>query len=343
MTITVQAVLPGLFDLPLHELESELLQQGLPNLNRMLRLATAKPNQAYTVDEILNTALAGHVLSQAPLQGLPMAQAFAAADAVEVEHLLLCQAVHLRPDMHNAVIVPVHLNPDNVQDINILINDLGDLFKVDCDISVIADGRFLLQLRQFNAPVHYPHILSVLGKTVNPYMEQTRQILPWYKLLNEIQMFLHQHEVNQRRTQRGLLAINSLWFWGAGSRPHPLNSRLAWYCDDTLLNQFAESLELAPQSCSSIDSDAGSRDSLVIDLRLMEWLKTGLDTPLDQLLLDIDCKLLQPLLTMIEKGRIQVVLRAGYEFDFELKPPARFKFWRQHKTLCSWASNADGA
>ena len=103
MTITVQAVLPGLFDLPLHELESELLQQGLPNLNRMLRLATAKPNQAYTVDEILNTALAGHVLSQAPLQGLPMAQAFAAADAVEVEHLLLCQAVHLRPDMHNAL------------------------------------------------------------------------------------------------------------------------------------------------------------------------------------------------------------------------------------------------
>ena len=66
--------------------------------------------------------------------------------------------------------------------------------------------------------------------------------LPWYKLLNEIQMFMHQHEVNQQRMQSGLLAINSLWFWGAGSRPQTLDSNLAWYCDDPLLNRFAESL-----------------------------------------------------------------------------------------------------
>jgi hypothetical protein len=340
MPVTAQIVLPGLFDLPLHELEPELLQQELPNLNRILRLATAKPNQAYTIDAILNTALALHDSATQP--GLPMAQAFAAAGAGEFERMLLCQAIHLRPDMHSTVIVPIHSNQDYLQDIGIIIKDLSELFKVDCNITSVADGVFLLCLKEFEAPAHYPHILSVLGKTANPYIEQSRQILPWYKLLNEIQMFMHQHEINQQRMQRGLLAINSLWFWGAGSRPQAFDSNLAWYCDDALLNRFAESLDLAPQSRVEIENIDGSMDALVIDLRLMEYLKAGLAVPLDQLLLDIDRKLLKPLLAMLEKGSMQILLRAGYEFDFKLKPSARLKFWRRHKHLGSWSSAGDG-
>ena len=217
MSRIVQIVLPGLFDLPLHELEPQLLDQKLPHLNRFLRLATAKPNQAYTIDAILGNALAGPDSGQAAHAGLPMAQAFTASAATEAERLLLCQAIHLRPDMHSAVIVPIHTDQENLQDIDIIIKDLGELFKVDYDIDVIADGLFLLHLKQFEAPTYYPHILSVLGKTANPFIEQSRQNLPWYKLLNEIQMFMHQHEVNQRRLQRGMLPINSLWFWGAGA------------------------------------------------------------------------------------------------------------------------------
>ena len=83
MSRTVQIVLPGLFDLPLYELEPQLLDQKLPHLNRFLRLATAKRNQAYTIDAILGNALAGHDSVQAEHAGLPMAQAFAASAATE--------------------------------------------------------------------------------------------------------------------------------------------------------------------------------------------------------------------------------------------------------------------
>jgi hypothetical protein len=339
MSVTAQIVLPGLFDLPLHELEPELLQQELPHLNRILRLATVKPNQAYTIDAILNTALGLHDSVVQP--GLPMAQAFAVAGAGEFERMLLCQAVHLQPDMHSAFIVPIPVDKKNTEDINLIINDLKELFKVDCDITVIDDGVFLLCLKEFDAPVYYPHILSVLGKTVNPYIEQSRHNLPWYKLLNEFQMFMHQHEANQQRMQRGLLAINSLWFWGAGSRPQALDSKLAWYCDDALLNRFAESLGLASQSCTEIEKLDDSVDALVIDLRLIEFLKMGLVIPLEQLLLDIDSRLLKPLVAMVDKGRMQIVLRAGYEIDFEMKPSARMKFWRRHQYLGNWVSADD--
>jgi hypothetical protein len=342
MTRTVQIVLPGLFDLPLHELEPQLLHQNLPHLNRILRLATAKRNQAYTIDAILGNALAGHDSVQAAHAGLPIAQAFAASGATGAERLLLCQAIHLRPDMHSAVIVPIHADQKNLQDIDLIINDLKDIFKVDCDIDVIADGLFLLHLKQFEAPAYYPHILSVLGKTANPYIEQSRQNLPWYKLLNEMQMFMHQHPVNQQRSQRGLVAINSLWFWGGGHRWQAPDANLAWFCDDPLLNRFARSLGFAPQSCTEIDTIANPVDALVIDLRLLELLKTERSVPLDQLLLDIDQELLKPLLAMVHKGRTQIVLRAAYEFDFALKPSALMKFWRSQKNLSSWIATGEG-
>lgn len=41
----------------------------------------------------------------------------------------------------------------------------------------------------------------------------------WQRLQSEAQMQLHQHPVNLERQQQGLLALNSLWFWGAGRLP----------------------------------------------------------------------------------------------------------------------------
>ena len=166
---------------------------------------------------------------------------------------------------------------------DIIIKDLNDIFKVDCDIAAIADGLFLVHLKEFAAPTHYPHILSVLGKTANPYIEQSRQNLRWYQLLNEIQMFMHQHEVNAERTSRGLLPINSLWCWGAGLVPQGFNAKLAWYCDDPVLDQFARSLGLNPESCANINRVDNSWDRILIDLRLIEFLKTGVTAELDQL------------------------------------------------------------
>lgn len=42
---------------------------------------------------------------------------------------------------------------------------------------------------------------------------------PLADTLNEIQMFLHRHPVNQRREGSGQPAVNSLWLWGGGLLP----------------------------------------------------------------------------------------------------------------------------
>ena len=95
----------------------------------------------------------------------PLAQAFRQSASHEPQHLLLSQAVYLQAGLHSAVIVPISNHEENSNDINILIKDLNDMFKVDCNISAIADGLFLMQLHSFSAPTHFPHILSVQGMT----------------------------------------------------------------------------------------------------------------------------------------------------------------------------------
>ena len=41
----------------------------------------------------------------------------------------------------------------------------------------------------------------------------------FHRLQSEVQMLLHEHEVNRRRADRGAPIINSLWIWGGGEAP----------------------------------------------------------------------------------------------------------------------------
>jgi hypothetical protein len=337
----IELVLPGLFDLPLSELAPGLLADELPALNRILRLGSPRPNLAFSIDAILRQVLALETPAEESVRSLPLAQACAPRPERQSSRMLLFQAVHLRPDLHSAVIAPIPRDKKNFNDIDILIRDLGDLFKVDCDISVIGNGLFLMELKAFDAPLHYPHILSVLGKTANPFIEQSRQHLGWYKLLNEMQMFLHQHEVNQDREHRGLLPVNSLWFWGGGDLPEKIDNGLHWYCDDTVLVKFGASMGLTTAPLDDLENLDRSSSGAVIDLRLLELLKTGMASELDQLLLDIETRLLQPLLRALERDRKSLYLRAGHESDFEMAPSAALKFWRRPRTLATWSGGAE--
>ena len=49
--------------------------------------------------------------------------------------------------------------------------------------------------------------------------EAGREVRPGDSLLNEIQMLLHAHPVNEAREARGEPVVNSLWLWGAGVAP----------------------------------------------------------------------------------------------------------------------------
>ena len=62
----------------------------------------------------------------------------------------------------------------------------------------------------------------------------------WRRRMNEAQMVLHAHPVNQAREARGELAVNSVWFWGSGEPGPPPRRRFDEVAaDDPLIRALA--------------------------------------------------------------------------------------------------------
>jgi hypothetical protein len=57
---------------------------------------------------------------------------------------------------------------------------------------------------------------TVDGASPDVYLPEDSSTQSHDRLLSEVQMCLHESEVNRRRVQAGLRPVNSLWFWGGG-------------------------------------------------------------------------------------------------------------------------------
>ena len=60
------------------------------------------------------------------------------------------------------------------------------------------------------------------GRSISSFMPTGKNARTLQQCMNDAQMLLHEHPVNAARDQRGLPPINSIWLWGAGSRPEQL-------------------------------------------------------------------------------------------------------------------------
>ncbi|HYC48924.1 MAG TPA: hypothetical protein VED01_25890 [Burkholderiales bacterium] len=60
---------------------------------------------------------------------------------------------------------------------------------------------------------------EVAGRDVQASLPHGDDALQWHGVFNEAQMLLHAHPVNAGREDCGAPTVNSIWFWGGGTRP----------------------------------------------------------------------------------------------------------------------------
>jgi len=125
---------------------------------------------------------------------------------------------------------------------------------------------------------------DVLGDDLMRHLPAGENERQWRRLFNEAQVILHNHPVNARRVQRGLMPANTLWFWGAGRLPDWVRApytRVATSDDVTIalarlakipvVEQKTAVAELAADESVLIDAAAvpnlGSARFKTIDLR----------------------------------------------------------------------------
>ena len=318
--------------MPVDELDPGFLKLELPALNQVLRFSQPCQNHAFDLESMLI-----QTMGWTGLQTLPFAQAYATQGVQTGEHYLLFRPIHLRADMHSAIVLPIDANRVNDHDIGIIVKDLKELFVVDCDVSKVQEGLWLMRLNQCIPAQHYPHYLSVLGRKSDPFVQQSKQYLPWYKLINEMQMFMHQHEINHNRIESGLLPVNSLWFWGAGNLSKLAAGNINWYCDDPLLKQFAAVVNI---NCATPDDFRTLRidcDSVAIDLSLLEALKSLRESKLQELLSNLEENLFKPVLKLVRARQCVLRLKSGSQFDLKMTAYSAFQWWRKPKSLVDLA------
>ena len=122
------------------------------------------------------------------------------------------------------------------------------------------------------ADARLPHFASpeaALGDDLTRHLPTGDNERQWRHLFNEVQVILHNHPVNARRVQRGMMPANTLWFWGAGKLPEwvraaytriastdPVTVGLAKLAKIPLVEQRTALSELAADEAVLIDADA---------------------------------------------------------------------------------------
>ena len=184
---------------------------------------------------------------------------------------------------------------------------------------------------------------EVAGRDVDANLPQGEDAKLWHARLNEIQMLLHGHPVNEAREARGAPEVNSEWFWGAGKIPAGCEFR--WRsvsADEPVVRGLALRAErraqTLPQSAEAwlAQLPEEGRHLAVLDA-LRVPLALGDAAAWDARLAALEAQWFAPLLVALRKGRIgMLTLHAPDGRDALACETVRGdlrRFWRRAKPL----------
>ena len=138
----------------------------------------------------------------------------------------------------------------------------------------------------------------------------------WRRRMNEAQMVLHAHPINQAREARGELAVNSVWFWGAGE-PGPVPRRRfdEVVADDLLIRALARRSGARVRDLAEDPETAGDPPGRRLVAPGPGCLRAVLGRDVESWrreLLDAEERWFRPLVDAVTTGRIRkVVVDAG--------------------------------
>jgi len=132
------------------------------------------------------------------------------------ERWVRADPVHLRLLRDRMVLVPAAAFDLSSEEAIALCATLNRHFEGRLEIDPIEPRRWGARLSS-DVPLAAESPLDMAGRALAPGR-------PGDALLNEAQMALHEHPVNEAREARGEPAVNSLWLWGAGAAPRDLEA-----------------------------------------------------------------------------------------------------------------------
>lgn len=171
---------------------------------------------------------------------------------------------------------------------------------------------------------------AAIGRSLRELLPGGRDAARVRRLVNELQMVLHEHPANQRRALRGAPAMNSIWLWGFGAAVEPrAQVRGALLTDDAWLAGLWR-LHGGEVGSPGELGDYLRRSSTVVRVALAP--RNG-DDDLRDWLAVLDRSLLAPARAALVDGVVQCLSLHTGRTAFEVPRHARWRLWRRSRPL----------
>lgn len=227
-------VIPGLL-WPADSLAAACGNLPLPALEALLAHGAANTLPPATLEETL-AGLYGLPADNAPYAALRVAGS--GCDPGDASWMC-ADPVHLRFARETLVLTDNHELEITNDEAAQLVAALNDSFADIGEFAVASPGEWNLRLKRSPQVVTHP-LAQVLGRNIEPFLPSGADGAEWRRTINEMQMLLHTHPVNEAREAAGRPVINSLWPWGAGSQPAGIEAPYAGvFADATLARGLA--------------------------------------------------------------------------------------------------------
>ncbi len=240
---------------------------------------------------------------------------------------------HLQPDLGKLILFDGGSYSLGMHEARQLVSDLNAALAAHAiEIKVGRDPkRWYVRLEGAAAVKTWPPS-AVATRHLEGFLPKGRDAKRWVRLMNEVQMVLHDTAVNREREDRGEPAINSLWFWGAGSLPPVARvpGRAVWGSEPIMtglavLGGCAPSR--LPGSFGALLEQAGpATECLVVFPEepsahdQQAWLER---------LARLDRDWFQPLLTRLRLGRLRRADLYTEGCHFEISVKSLWRLWRR--------------
>jgi hypothetical protein len=147
--------------------------------------------------------------------------------------------VYLEPRLDSLCLHALRREDLPLEDTRPLIDHLQQALAVESDIGFARVGGCAYLSAQ--APMLTANLPAYVIDRQDPgeYLPTGEGSADHRRLTSEIEMALHEHEVNLERTSRGVQPVNGLWIWGGGYAPEQVTEACPpLYTDDPLLTGY---------------------------------------------------------------------------------------------------------
>jgi hypothetical protein len=287
--------------------------------------------------------LSAHLAEPFGLERIAHAASCAAVDGLDTagRYWLFADPVNLRIDRDRALLADVGVMRIDADEAAALIAALNAHFADDdWRFHAPTPGRWYVSLPA--APqIEATPLPDVIGENIDEHLPKGHAGLQLGRMLNEIQMLLFSHQVNEAREARGETRVNSVWLWGGGNAavPAPL---LPLYADPPLCREMARAggfeSDIAPHTFAAWLDLCDGRDGWVLLDRVLGAAQYRDVWGWREAVAELEQDWFAPLLQALRSGRIRhltLLSHGDNGIRADIRRPDLFRFWRRGCALSS--------